>query len=392
MNIFSFDIPTLVGMLFWGNLTCLVLVAAFVFTNEDVGDRILAWHLIAAKLLLSAAFLLISYRGHIPNLLSINVGNTLMMAGGFVEARSLLLLMNEKDLRVMRLTLAIAVVSILVLNLTTAVVPGVYMRITAGTIGIFLILIVPVSKLVFSSGSSPFKRIVGLFYLLFIVMQLPRGLYYIGHPEITAFSNSPIQVISYTSLLLLTFFSLSAFLLLMKEQADERMRQMATTDFLTGLYNRQNFFRLVKIPFERHQRKEEPCGVMFLDVDHFKRVNDTMGHAFGDEVLKSAASILREVVRGYDISCRFGGEEFAVFIDSSDPDAIRGVAERIRARIENLTFAGHSGFKITISIGLAIGRPLNHDTIDRFLNEADEALYEAKESGRNRVVERIVNA
>lgn len=392
MNIFSFDIKTLVGMLFWGNLTCLILVVAYTSTHIDAGDRKLAWHVIIAKSLLTAAFLLVSFRGHIPDYLSVNIGNTLMMAGGYVEARALLLLLNETNVKVFRGTLWLAIIFMLVINLVTFFQSGVHLRIAVGAVGIFMLLIIPTSKLLFSRDSTLFKRIIGLFYLIFIVLQLPRGLYYSSHPEMAVFSNVPIQILSYTSLMLLTIFSLSSFLLLMKEQTDKQLREMATTDFLTGLYNRQFFFRSVKMPFERHQRKQTPCAFMFLDVDHFKRVNDTLGHAFGDEVLVAAASVLREVVRGYDLPCRYGGEEFAVFVDTSNPEAVKGVAERIREKIQAMAFPAQPDFRLTISIGVAIGTPDARDTVDRFLSVADEALYEAKESGRNRVVVRNLDA
>jgi diguanylate cyclase (GGDEF) domain len=127
---------------------------------------------------------------------------------------------------------------------------------------------------------------------------------------------------------------------------------------------------------------------MFMDIDHFKQVNDTFGHSFGDKVLVKAAAAFREVMREYELLCRYGGEEFAAFIENTAPKDGQIVAERIRNKVAEISFADQPEFKFTISIGIATGVPRHNDTITEFINKADESLYEAKENGRNRVVEK----
>lgn len=392
MNINNYDVRTLVGLLILGNLTCVVLISSYLLSIKDAGDKELAKSVITAKLLFVVGFFLMSSRGDIPDILSLNLGNTLVLTGTFFESRSVLMLMGGEHAKYRKPLLGLSILVVILSNLTIFMWPQTLLRNVVGSFGIFVILATSAILLLFSASSTAFKRIVGLFYLLFSFLLLPRGLHFIVHPEALVFTSSPIQSLTYTALLLLTIFSLSAFLLLMKEEADKKLQALAFTDFLTGLNNRQHFLQSVAIPFERHRREKIPCSVLFMDIDHFKSVNDTFGHAFGDEVLKTASAILRAMVRGYDIPGRFGGEEFAAFIDNANDDAGHTVAERIRKHMQSARFVERPDFSFTISIGVATGIPGENDNINTFITSADEALYEAKEQGRNRVIERHLSS
>jgi two-component system cell cycle response regulator len=140
---------------------------------------------------------------------------------------------------------------------------------------------------------------------------------------------------------------------------------------------------------EQAVRHERNLSVLIADMDHFKSVNDTHGHDAGDAVLRQLADRIRSAVRGADIPCRYGGEEFVVIMPDTDLDAASVVAERIRKRVEGEPFRLPDGRMIdrTISVGLgALMGP--NDTCDILLKRADDGLYEAKSSGRNRVVAR----
>lgn len=390
MGIFIFDIHTLIGMLFWCNLTCLLLVYIYISLHPDTSDRKLGTAVILAKSLLAASYLLTSYRGALPDFITMNIGNTLLLAGFLAEARSMFLLLDEKNRALMKITVCLAILSAIAFNYADSIPSFRHLRVSVVSLGIITILVIPAAKLLLSRESTSFKRVVGVVYLVFIISQLPRMFFFINNPGGDVYANSFFQVFSFTSLEMLTVFSLPAFLLLMKEQADIKLREMATTDFLTGLPNRRVFLGSVAPAFRRHNRNGTICSIMFLDIDRFKQVNDTLGHAFGDEVLVAMADVLRKSVRGYDFTCRFGGEEFAVFMDGGDAASGAILAERIRSLVEAMRFADQPDFRATISIGVAIGVPGADDSVDAFLGQADEALYEAKESGRNRVVERCV--
>jgi len=163
--------------------------------------------------------------------------------------------------------------------------------------------------------------------------------------------------------------------------------QMAITDGLTGLYNRRYMETHLDALMERARERERPLAMLLVDIDFFKSVNDTYGHDAGDDVLREFAERLRASVRGIDLACRFGGEEFVVIMPDADLGVASTVAERLRGRIATPPFRLGSGatLDITISIGVA-GRNPGERNGDVLLKRADQALYRAKRDGRNRVV------
>jgi two-component system cell cycle response regulator len=166
--------------------------------------------------------------------------------------------------------------------------------------------------------------------------------------------------------------------------------EMAITDGLTGLHNRRYLDSHLVTLFERAASRNRPLSLMITDIDKFKPINDTHGHAAGDEVLRDFARRLRKNVRGIDLACRFGGEEFVVVMPDTEPLIAEKVAERIRHEIESMPFAiggGTQPLRVTVSIGVASMIP-GKDSVDTLMKRADAALYEAKNTGRNRVVAR----
>ncbi len=165
----------------------------------------------------------------------------------------------------------------------------------------------------------------------------------------------------------------------------EEVQRLAITDGLTGLYNRRHFLELAGREFERSRRYDRPLSAILLDIDHFKRVNDTHGHAVGDEVLQALAARFRENVRDIDLLTRYGGEEFAVLLPESDLAAARQAAERLRQSVAETPIETAAGpLSVTISLGVALVAPDCQDPAT-LLRLADEALYKAKNAGRNRV-------
>lgn len=161
-----------------------------------------------------------------------------------------------------------------------------------------------------------------------------------------------------------------------------RLTLLATTDKLTGLANRQGFDDAMGRLARGGRRQGRPFAVLLLDIDHFKRINDTLGHLRGDEVIRAVAEQTRDVLRATDLVCRWGGEEFIVIIrDCELADAVR-LAETLRAAIEEMPVRRpDDGTRVTISVGLTTWRA--GDTVDRLLSRVDRALYQAKRDGRN---------
>jgi diguanylate cyclase (GGDEF)-like protein len=170
-------------------------------------------------------------------------------------------------------------------------------------------------------------------------------------------------------------------------EAHAKLKDLANTDELTGLANRRHFMESLQREIERARRYNSALSLVLLDLDHFKRVNDTHGHAAGDDVLRETASILREVCRDVDEAARIGGEELALLLPETNAAGARVMAERVRRRIEQTALASPAGaaYEVTASFGVA-SLDEEIDTPDRLLQASDAALYRAKEAGRNRVV------
>jgi len=165
------------------------------------------------------------------------------------------------------------------------------------------------------------------------------------------------------------------------------LAERAEVDGLTGLNNRAAFNRRWQAEVDANHRLGRALTLAMMDIDHFKKVNDTYGHPAGDEVLASFASIVRGQIRSTDIACRFGGEEIALIMTQTTPEEAIVVCERVRASLAATVWPRHPSHTVTVSIGYAgshAASPLVDTTA--WLEAADKALYNAKHGGRNRVV------
>jgi len=162
---------------------------------------------------------------------------------------------------------------------------------------------------------------------------------------------------------------------------------MAVTDQLTGLYNRRYFERHLNVLLGKAQEQERDLALMILDIDHFKAVNDSYGHDIGDAVLREFSARLRRNIRGVDLACRFGGEEFVVLMPDTDFAQADSVAERVRQSIAEKMFdvGAPRPLSVTVSVGVSLNESLA-DTPESLIKRADVALYRAKREGRNRVI------
>ncbi len=167
----------------------------------------------------------------------------------------------------------------------------------------------------------------------------------------------------------------------------EKLQELAQTDPLTRLYNRRYFSEISSNILNLAKREKKPLSVVMLDIDKFKRVNDTYGHQVGDEVIVSLANILKANKRESDIVCRYGGEEFVILLPNTPIDGAVNFANKLREKVQSYILNLDDGtiLKFTISLGVSSVNLEKEATIEKALNRADEALYESKNSGRNRV-------
>ena len=167
----------------------------------------------------------------------------------------------------------------------------------------------------------------------------------------------------------------------------EREHDASRHDALTGLRNRRSFLEAWEEALQRSRRSGKPMSLVLGDLDHFKRINDTHGHACGDAVLRAVAQAIRNSVRAQDVVSRWGGEEFMLLLPDTDLVGARHVAESTRLAIKALRVEhGGSPFEVTLSLGVCEHRP--ERSMEETIAEADAALYQAKQEGRDRVVAR----
>ncbi len=192
---------------------------------------------------------------------------------------------------------------------------------------------------------------------------------------------------AFTGLAFIKFYALSRSLqaeIQARRTLEEELKELAITDPGTEVMNRRGLYQAID---EALTLGTSPLSLLIIDLDHFKRVNDTHGHACGDHVLREFVRICMEIVRAGDIVGRLGGEEFAVMLPRTGTDEARRIAERLRQLVEqSVIYAPKGGgiIEMTASVGLAVHRP--DEALDAFMSRADGAMYEAKCLGRNRVV------
>ncbi|MFZ4855409.1 MAG: diguanylate cyclase [Desulfuromonadaceae bacterium] len=167
------------------------------------------------------------------------------------------------------------------------------------------------------------------------------------------------------------------------KEANKTISHQAATDDLTELYNRRYFNENLTAALSAARRHTYPLSIIMIDLDNFKKVNDTHGHSTGDLVLKTFANLLKEMIRTEDVAARWGGEEFIVLLSHTSSDAAAALAERIRSAFEQQTISAKS---IVLSASFGVVQLQESDDADILISRADAALYRAKHEGRNRVV------
>ncbi len=172
------------------------------------------------------------------------------------------------------------------------------------------------------------------------------------------------------------------------EEKNRILDNLANVDGLTAVYNHRYFQNVLDQEISRAIRHESSISLLLIDIDHFKKFNDTYGHQVGDFVLREFAKVLGNHIREYDTLARYGGEEFTIILPQSPLDDALSVGEKLRKAIEEATFDdGTEQYHVTASFGLTSSIPATEDDFDKssFINHADQALYQAKEKGRNRI-------
>ena len=254
------------------------------------------------------------------------------------------------------------------------------------------LLVVPMAAAITLALSA--QGVIGAFWcypaVVFLFFVLPRRAAIVGNGALLLVAS--VQVYRYLGLSITVRFTVSLVLTIVIvtiiqnviRELQQRLLDQAITDPLTGAFNRRYMAERLAEAIERRRRSGAPASVLIIDLDHFKRVNDDLGHEAGDEVLKGIVALLGRRSRRVDLLFRMGGEEFMLLLPETGEEQAAKLAEELRASIQDYPLLAHR--RVTVSIG--VGELQAAETLDTWLQQADAALYSAKQAGRNRVARR----
>lgn len=370
-------------------LTAVLAVSLGVVSSRQRRDGLRFWA--AALGLHSLAIALYGLRGVASDWVSIVLANTLLAAHLALVAEGLCQF-QRRSLSRRWLWSPVLLVVLSFSLLLDSIVPRIILASVIGAGQAALLIWLVLSRRSATPGRGQYFVVAG--YGLMILMLLARMLALLGNVEaqISSITDSNlIQALTFMFSTVTAVLVCLGLVLMTKEWADERNRTLALQDELTGLDNRRAVGEQLARQLALAQRNHRPLALLIIDIDHFKRVNDTHGHLAGDQVLRTLALRLQSRLRTQDALGRWGGEEFLVLLSDTDGPGARVLAEQLRTRVAQSPFMLDLGdnatlaVPVTISIGLHAVDGATPITEDRLIAAADEALYRAKLNGRNRV-------
>ncbi len=205
-----------------------------------------------------------------------------------------------------------------------------------------------------------------------------------GHLLPISIRIAPVREVDQQIIVAVEIYSCNSPRYVMRQRLEE-LQEMAMHDPLTGIANRRFIEINLATRMEELKRYDFGFAVVFLDVDHFKQVNDTYGHQVGDRLLKMISTTIANSLRSFDIIGRWGGEEFVVLLVNPRPDALFALADRLRRLVENSELTNENGETIKVTVSVGATDAIQNDTVESLIHRADRLMYESKKNGRNRV-------
>lgn len=367
----------------------LMVLSLFVAATGGNGDRkrdgMGKWA--AAMLLETLTWTLIAARGTIPDVFSIIVAN------GFKAASHALILAAIYEFQQRQAPRWQYLAPVALTLVMAAILAGdIRGRFIWGGL-IYGFQMVLIARALLSDQETlagrAWRLLFGGIVMIVLVLGLRAVVALTGHVELAqpqgAIAPHPVQIISFIAVMATALIGSIGFVLMVKERTDREIMHLAMTDSLTQVPNRRALMEHAGHAMAR--RSGSPLALLMIDVDHFKRINDTHGHPTGDEVLRKIAGRLAARLRGQDLLGRYGGEEFCVIAPDTDTGGALTLAESLRETIASTTFNTECGeLSVSISIGVSHCPPNVTRELKEVLAEADAALYAAKQTGRNKVV------
>lgn len=381
-----FDPRTVV---FMGALTTLLIDLLLLVVWRSLPPSLrpaLRWWL-TGVILLPAGFLLLSMRGLLPAALSIVVANTMIGLGLSANAIALRAFYRVPERRE-RLYVTTGVIAAVTLWFTY-VVPSLHLRIVLVS-GLLAVLAGSSARAIFRvdgpRGAIP--TVTAAVFAFGTGLLVFRGVHELLEPlPVDAlFDNTAVNILCFGLFGMLPVLSTVGFLLMCTERSQLELERAARLDYLTGICNRRAMEDLAQRALAAARRHGTPLALMIIDVDHFKRINDQLGHQGGDLALVEAVTRIRDALRSEDLVGRLGGEEFVVVMPNTDAQSAIAAGERIRTAFSGRAMAIHGqAIPVTVSVGIAVMQPEDQQ-FSQLLRRADHAMYAAKAAGRNRVM------
>jgi diguanylate cyclase (GGDEF)-like protein len=380
---FQLDIQTLLYLFILGNLFIALLITFYRFHfSKDIASAAF----IAAKWTQVLYWSSILLWDELPGYLVIPASNGLILVGGGLEIASLLLMMGMLGRKEKLYYLVISVGSIISFAVVALFFNHPNLRVATTSLWVVMFVINPGYRLMAIKDKTPLQGMLGTVFYLFAAAMLWRAFAALFvHPQMGALSPNSAQYSYYLSMFLFMIIGSSAFILLSNEHSYEKLKRIASYDSMTGILGRRTFLMEAELKLALAARKQEYYSLLLLDLDHFKKINDTYGHEKGDAVLQDFAKSVESKLGNGDLFGRVGGEEFAVLLYRMDEEASDIRAEQLRRAVIDSSKAYHS-FEYTVSIGVITVLPDQRTSLNMLYKLCDRALYQAKQEGRNRVV------
>jgi diguanylate cyclase (GGDEF)-like protein len=368
-------------------VTVSLALAVSVATLVPIGSRrregMLLWAL--GLFLYALTYLMYGLRGQVSNFFSIGVGNTALSAGLAMFTHAMLVF-QQRQWPPWRIWPPVAAVVVMLMIVDTDAVRRLTLGVILGLQAVALVVIV-FQRLRVTVGRGKYLVIGGLLVAIGIFVSRVVGVAMGADQSVSVDHSSLMQTVTHMLGLVVLIFLTVGFVIMTKERADALNVVLAMRDELTQLYNRRAVFESLGQHLAAARRNQTTLSVLMLDVDNFKSLNDTFGHAAGDRVLREIASTIQNGLRAQDVAGRMGGEEFLVVLPHAKADEASRTAERLRQRIQDVDCLRRCNLKTTLSVSVGVAQfdPVRHAGGDDLIQEADQALYRAKARGRNRV-------
>lgn len=353
---------------------------------HDIRPSALDWRV--GTLLLAGGSVLVAFQQFLPPEFMLPLGNGFMLVGLTLYWRSLRRFYGRRDIPWIFLPALFAVIGIYGF---AAILPSFSGRVFIATVAmVFLNSAAAWTLRRYALDEvSMSRRVLSIIFIVtgtFMALRCVIFFMLPSTPPNSLDNTNLVNVITPIVVGLLPIIGTTAFLLLCSDRIKRRWERAASTDYLTGLANRRTIVTIGQERFAAAQASRVGFTVAVIDIDHFKAINDKLGHDIGDEALKHIARILEKNCRGPNMVGRHGGEEFVALFDRASAESAKAAAERLRAAVDaaSLTLVGHDPLRIKISIGMGVMRAEDR-TFDDVLRRADQALYQAKNNGRNRL-------